>query len=103
MNVNLNDIPDFVKQDKEWAKAVADAIYDELRQHANMTNRSGVIKFKVGDIVTFNSQINPKYMVGEKARIVKMNRARAKVQMLKPVGRFQGIVNCPYSLFEVGT
>ncbi len=98
MNVNINEIPEAVERDPILAKAIADAIYDELRLQ-NSRKTSG--KLKVGDIITFNGDISPKYMIGQKARVVKLNRARAKVKMIQPVGRFSGIINCPYSLFEV--
>jgi len=57
--------------------------------------------FKVGAQVFFNNKVNPQYLRGMGATIVKVNRKRVKVKLDRPVGRFQGIINCPTNLLEV--
>lgn len=61
-------------------------------------------EFQPGDTVRFNSQINPKYLVGKTAVVSKVNRKTASVRCpdnYRDYHRFSDtIVRCPLELIE---
>ena len=58
---------------------------------------STIFDLDVGDTVRFNEFARPKYIQGTTARVVKVNRARVKIELDRAVGRFPGgqPVSCP--------
>jgi uncharacterized protein YkvS len=55
----------------------------------------------VGDTVTFTDTCRPTYMRGLKATVIKINRERVVVDLLKPAGRFHKNITCPVSILSV--
>lgn len=55
---------------------------------------------KIGDKVWFNDKVSPKYLVGERCTVVKINRERVKVTLDRgSIGRFSGgPTRCPLSI-----
>lgn len=55
---------------------------------------------KVGDVVWFNEKTKPRYMVGQKATVKKINRERVVVDLVQRTARFSTNVNVPLSLLS---
>lgn len=59
-------------------------------------------EFAIGDIVRMTKDANPKYLIGQEAKVVKVNRSKIVISFLDKsvAGRFQGNVTCPLSIVE---
>jgi len=56
--------------------------------------------FRVGDVVSFNSSTNPKYLIGKRAVVVKINQKRVVVDLVYPRGRFSKNITCPTDILD---
>ena len=65
-----------------------DAIIAAATERRAELNPSDVSSLKVGDHVEFNSKVRPKYMIGLKAIVVKVNGKSACVDCGPDAGRF---------------
>lgn len=58
-------------------------------------------KLNIGQSVWFNHTCRPAYMRGAEAKVVKINRERVVVNLVKPAGRFHHNVTCPLSILTL--
>lgn len=54
----------------------------------------------VGATVYFNSKANPQYLCGAEAKVVRFKTKKVVVQLVRPVGRFQGYITTPVSIIQ---
>jgi hypothetical protein len=61
-------------------------------------------EFQIGDVVRFNAEIHPKYLVGKTATIAKINRKTASVVTPDHIHEYHRFNNttlrCPLSMIE---
>lgn len=55
----------------------------------------------VGDTVYFTNTVKPSYLVGQAAKVTKINVKRIIVNLLNPIGRFDNGVRCPLSIIQM--
>jgi hypothetical protein len=69
------------------------------KDSTNITSQN----FRIGSVVMFNSRVNPKYLFGRKARIVKINRVKVKILLNEDCGRFSSKrpINCPRDILSI--
>jgi len=80
-----------------------DSIKEALRQRRKLKSSQktamAMITINVGDIVVLKN-LTPKYVNGERAKVVKKNRTKFQVKLDKPVGRFGTLVTVPASCLD---
>lgn len=81
---------------------------DELNEIAKCINvrrkslsNKKLYSFHIGQEVRFNDSCRPRYLIGARAIIKKLNRKTVTVDLVNPTARFNQNVRVPLNLIEV--
>jgi len=78
-----------------------DAISNAIALRRSQLSEQKKSSLCVGDIVRFNNKTKPRYMIGHKAKVTKINQKRVQVTMLNGgVGRFGSTIITPLSIID---
>jgi len=64
------------------------------------SNKKPVYYFKIGDSVVFNKRARPKYLQGQKAKIVGHKTVNVVIELDSPSRRFGGRITCPTGIID---
>ncbi len=79
---------------------ILDAVTERQKLKRNVNNAVAMSTINIGDKVRLK-ELRPKYINGEKAKVVKKYRTKFGIRLDKgTVGKFSGVIKCPASCLE---
>ena len=70
-----------------------------IRDRKDMLTQRVAASLRPGDSIKITN-ISPKYMIGATAKIIRVNRKRAVVELDNPTGRFMGEITVPLACMQ---